>query len=91
MVVLFRKVTPEEFPEPLTWTIWSEAKQMDGTVTRMVVGCDPMGQPFAIQGQRPGHDWNIAADGTVTPSVNIPPSGNHPGWHDFVKLEGWEG
>ena len=75
-------------PGPLEWGI------MDlGTpaIKRCVIVQDPYGRNIPIQGYQEGHDWQIAPDGTVTPSilVHAEPWRNIPEWHEFVKLEGW--
>ena len=41
-----------------------------------------------IHGRGDGKDWKIAPDGTVTPSVFF--RDKACGWHEFVRLEGWE-
>lgn len=87
---------------PLTWRWWSnDDPEKGGVGTGIVVmrdGCPntqfaideggiapTKGHHLAFLNMQP-NPWNIADDGTVTPSVHFLDCG----WHDYVKLIGWE-
>jgi hypothetical protein len=95
MTVILRKAADPYDLDPLTWGIW-ELQPDAGTLLHLVVicGADPNYHKAIIAG-RPEHNWQIAPDGTVTPSVLMPSvklldGTMTPEWHEFVKLEGWQ-
>lgn len=55
----------------------------DGGKRTAILSCPDCGQSVSLR----NHD--IAADGSVTPSLVCPRSGCT--FHDYVKLEGWDG
>lgn len=66
---------------------WWPATRTDGPTTATLI-CPDCKKPMSLQGH------TIAADGTVGPSVVCPrASGNvecpECGFHEFVRLEGW--
>lgn len=71
--------TLSEMP-PLSWRIWSDEADAGKGI---VVMTDSHGH-HAFLNMRP-NPWDIAADGVVSPSVHYLDCG----WHDFVKLVGW--
>jgi len=91
MTILLKKYAGEDgLPDPLTWMRYNV-----GTPEERVVICgDKPGLYAMIRGGKTfggeRHDWDIAPDGSVTPSIliNAPHIGE---WHEFVKLEGWDG
>jgi len=95
MVVLLKKAADSYDLGPLTWGIWEHLAD-PGEILHLVVVCgaDPNFHKAIIAG-RPDHNWQIAPDGTVTPSILIPPielidGTMTPEWHEFVKLEDWK-
>jgi hypothetical protein len=84
MTVTLKRADPEDFPkEALTWT----------TIEGTILMCAKMPETpdgFPVLGNLNNHE--IAADGTVTPSVlithNYGPEMSQQ-WHEFVKLEDW--
>lgn len=76
--------TLSEMP-PLTWRRWSN-DDMDGPPgPGIVVMTDSHGH-HAFLNMQP-NPWDIAADGSVTPSVHFLDCG----WHDFVRLLDYDG
>lgn len=75
---------------PLTWRVWKNEPEVDGE-QGVVVMTDSCTTPendsphHAFLNMQP-NPWRIADDGTVTPSVHFLDCG----WHDHVKLLGWE-
>jgi hypothetical protein len=74
-VALRRASSPGE-RRPGTWWPW-----LAGESQRVTVWCGACGRSATI-------DHDIAADGTVTPSLMCPYDGC--GWHVFARLEGWQ-
>jgi len=94
MIITLKKAADPSELDPLTWGIW-EHRTSSGDHLHLVVVCgtDPNHHKAIIAG-RPAHNWQIAPDGTVTPSILIPSTKlldgtMTPEWHEFVKLEGW--
>src|SRR5208283_2464410 len=81
MTISLKRISLDDFPTPLSWCISTNGH---------VFICGDIEEAAAQIRGKVGHEWQIAADGTVTPSVDIHcgPSMSH-NWHEFVKLEGW--
>lgn len=83
MITLKKYSGDDGVPDPLTWVRYNP-----GTPDERVVVCGDKQDLCAMIRGIKGHEWDIAPDGTVTPSIFIraPPIGE---WHEFVKLEDW--
>ena len=58
----------------------------------VAINCPGCGVTASLTGHAPYQDWNIAADGSVSPSVDHSNDSAHPcSFHDHIKLEGWVG
>jgi len=76
MIELAETTSPMFAQEPLTWA----AFKLDGVLTARV-SCFR-----GHSGLIPDHD--IAADGTVSPSLACTWKGCH--WHEFIRLTDWK-
>ena len=85
MAVSLKRLDADDFPEPLSWTIWNV-----GMPEQKVIICGDRTELCAMIKGNPAQEWDVAPDGTVMPSVLMR---GGPGmaweWHEFVKLEGW--